>query len=156
MQNPDIIAESHSQRSYTILARNIWRLWSQAAHLALNSTADQLYLISLSKHGPATSLGIVFSKSDHQEVTIYGPSGDVQKREVLYQVIQDAMRSERAGASHAGLPQPYNIMAGDVNAALFKADVQRTKLDRKDTKHQNFIRDTRLHTTDPEKHLHRY
>ena len=72
----------------------------------------------------------------------------------MYQVIQDAMRSERQEASHAGLPQPYNIIAGDMNAALFKEDVQRTKLNIKD-KHQKFIKDIRLHTTDPEKHPHR-
>ena len=89
-------------------------------------------------------------------LTIYGvylPSDDVQKREVLYQAIQDAMRSEREEASHAGLSQPYNIMAGDMNAAVFKEDVQRTKPNIKDTKHQKFIKDMRLHTTDPEKHF---
>lgn len=70
--------------------------------------------------------------------------------------MQDAMRSEREEASHAGLPQPYNITAGDMNAALFKEVVQRTKLDTKNTKHQKFIKDLRLHTTDFEKHPHRH
>ena len=50
---------------------------------------------------------------------------------------------------------PYNIIAGDMNAALFKQDVQRAKPDAKDTIHQNFIRDLHLHTTDPDKHPHR-
>jgi len=46
---------------------------------------------------------------------------------VLYQVITDCVRSEDKMASLAGLPMPYNIIAGDMNAALFKQDVQRAK-----------------------------
>ena len=63
---------------------------------------------------------------------VYLPS-DLQKREVLYQVITGSMSSKDTKASLAGLPLPYNIMAGDMNAALFKQDVQRAKLDVKDT-----------------------
>jgi len=54
---------------------------------------------------------------------VYLPSDDLHKREELYQVIQDAISSENDKASHADLPLPYNIMAGDMNAALFKQDV---------------------------------
>ena len=83
------------------------------------------------------------------------PSNDLQKREVLYQVITDSMSSEDRKASHAGLPLPYNIIAGDINAALFTQDVQRGKPDIKDPKHQKFIRDLHLGTTEPDKHRHR-
>ncbi len=65
------------------------------------------------------------------------------------------MSSEDKKASLAGLPLPYNIIAGDMKAALFKQDVQRAKLDMKDTKHHDFIRDLHLRTTDPHKHPHR-
>ena len=67
---------------------------------------------------------------------VYLPSDNLQKREVLYQVITDCLRSEDKKASLAGLPMPYNIIAGDMNAALFKQDVQRAKPDAKDTMHQ--------------------
>ncbi len=87
---------------------------------------------------------------------VYLPSDKLQKREVLYQVITDYVRSEDKKASLAGLPMPYNIMAGDMNAALFKQDVQTAKPDAKDTIHQKFIRDLHLHTTDPDKHPHRH
>ena len=40
-----------------------------------------------------------------------------------------------------------------MNAALFKEDVQRAKHNIKDTKHQKFIKDIHLHTTDPKKTL---
>ena len=86
---------------------------------------------------------------------VYLPSNNLEKREVLYQVMTDCMRSENKKASLAGLPLPYNITAGDMNAALFKQDVQRAKPDTKDITHQNFIRDLHLHTTDPNKHPHR-
>ena len=43
----------------------------------------------------------------------------VQKGAELYQVIKDAMRSD-SKASHASLPLPYNIVGGDMNAALFE------------------------------------
>jgi len=66
-------------------------------------------------------------------------------------VITDCVRSEDKKASLAGLPMPYNIIAGDMNAALFKQDVQRAK----NTIHQKIIRDLHLHTTDPDKHPHR-
>ncbi len=46
---------------------------------------------------------------------VYLPSDDLRKREKLYQVIQDAMSRENDKTSHAGLPLPYNIMAGDMN-----------------------------------------
>ena len=75
---------------------------------------------------------------------VYLPSNDVQKREVLYQVIIDSMSSENKKASLAGLPLPYNIIAGDMNAALFKQDVQRAKPDTKDAKHQKFIQNLHL------------
>jgi len=75
---------------------------------------------------------------------VYLPSDDLQKREVLYQVITDSMSSEDKKASLASLPLPYNIIAGDMNAALFKQDVQRAKPDLKDTKHDKFIRDLHL------------
>ena len=48
-----------------------------------------------------------------------------------------------------------HIMAGDMNAALFNGDAQRAKLDMKDTKHQDFVKDMRLQTIDPDKHPHR-
>ena len=86
---------------------------------------------------------------------VYLPSDDLQKREVLYQVITDAMNSEDKKASLAGLPLPYNIIAGDMNAALFKQDVHRAKLDMKDIKHHNFIKDLHLRITDPNKPPHR-
>jgi len=86
---------------------------------------------------------------------VYLPSDDLQKREEVYQVTKDAMSSEDNKASHAGLPLPYNIMAGDMNAALFKQDAQRAKLDIKDAKHQKFIKDLHLHTTDPDRNPHR-
>ena len=86
---------------------------------------------------------------------VYLPSDNTQKRQELYQVIADCMRSEDKKASLAGLPMPYNIIAGDMNAALFKQDVQKVKPDAKNTIHQNFIRDLHLHTTDPDKHPHR-
>ncbi len=70
-------------------------------------------------------------------------------------MITECVRSEDKKASLAGLPMPYNIIAGDMNAALFKQDVQRAKPDAKDTMHQKFIRDLHLHTTDPDKHPHR-
>jgi hypothetical protein len=57
-------------------------------------------------------------------------------------------------ADKAGLPQPYNVMAGDMNAALF-TDVQRTKLDGKDFRHQNFVKALCLHTTQPDRQPHR-
>ena len=85
---------------------------------------------------------------------VYLPSDNLQKRELLYQVT-DCMRSEDKKASLAGVPMPYNIIAGDMNAALFKQDVQRAKPDAKDTIHQKFIRDLHLHTKDPDKHPHR-
>ncbi len=50
---------------------------------------------------------------------VYLPSDDLQKREVLYQIITDSMSSEDKKASLAGLPLPYNIIAGNMNAALF-------------------------------------
>ena len=68
---------------------------------------------------------------------VYLPSDDLHKREVLYQVITDSMSSEDKKASLAGLPMPYNIIAGDMNAALFKQDVQRAKPDTKDIIHQS-------------------
>ncbi len=86
---------------------------------------------------------------------VYLPSDDLRKREELYQVIKDAMSSEDNNPSHVGLTLPHNIMAGDMNAALFKQDVQRAKLELKDAKHQRFIKDLHLHTTDPDKHPHR-
>ena len=86
---------------------------------------------------------------------VYLPSDNLQKREVLYQVITDCVRSEDQKASLAGLPMPYNIIAGNMNASLFKQDVQRAKPDAKDTMHQKLIRDLHLHTTDPDKHPHR-
>jgi len=58
-------------------------------------------------------------------------SDHLQKREELYQVIQDAVSSENNKASHAGLPLPCNIMAGDMKAALFEQNVQRAKVDHK-------------------------
>ena len=85
---------------------------------------------------------------------VYLLSDFLEKREVLYQVITDSMSSEDKEASLASLPLP-NIIAGDMNAALFKQDVQRVKPDAKNTIHQNFIRDLHLHTTDPDKHPHR-
>ena len=42
---------------------------------------------------------------------VYLPSDDLQKREVLYQVITDSMSSEDKKASLAGLALPYNIIA---------------------------------------------
>ena len=86
---------------------------------------------------------------------LYLPSDDLQKREQLYQVIQNDMKVEADKATRAGLPQPYNVMAGDMNAALFKGDVQRDKLDIKDIRHQNFVKTLCLHTTDPVKQPHR-
>ena len=74
----------------------------------------------------------------------YLPSDDLQKREALYQVTTGSMSSEDKKASHAGLPLPYNIIAGDMNAALFKQDVQRAKPDIKDAKHQKVIGDLHL------------
>ena len=62
---------------------------------------------------------------------VYLPSDDLQRREVLYQIITDSMSSEDKKASLAGLPMPYNIIAGDMNASLFKQDVQRAKPDAK-------------------------
>jgi len=88
-------------------------------------------------------------------LTIWGVCHDVPIREVLYQVITDSTSAEDKQASLAGLPLPYIIIAGDMNAALFKQDVQRAKLDMKDTEHQNFTRDLHLQTTDPNKHPHR-
>ena len=76
-------------------------------------------------------------------------------REVLYLVITDSMSSEDKKASLAGLPLPYNNIAGDMNAALFKQDVQRAKPDIKDAKHQKFIGDLHLRTTDPNNRPHR-
>lgn len=58
-------------------------------------------------------------------------------------------------ASHAGLPLPYIIMVGDVNAAPFKQDVQRAKLDIKDATHQMFNKNLHLHATDSDEHPHR-
>ena len=86
---------------------------------------------------------------------MYLPSDGLNKREVLYQVITDSTRSEDKQASHSGLPLPYNILAGDMNAALFKQDVQRAKPDIKNAKHQKFIGDLHLRTTDPNPHPHR-
>ncbi len=86
---------------------------------------------------------------------VYLPSDDLRNREEQHEVIQDAMSSENDKASHAGLQLPYKIMAGDMNAALFKQDVQRTKVDIKDAEHQEVIKDLHLHTTDPDKHTHR-
>jgi len=48
---------------------------------------------------------------------VYLPSDDMQKREHLYQVIQNDMKLEADKAAQAGLPQPYNVMAGDMSAA---------------------------------------
>ncbi len=62
---------------------------------------------------------------------VYLPSDDLQKREELREVIQDTMSSENDKASHAGLPLPCNIMAGDMKAALFEQNVQRAKVDHK-------------------------
>ncbi len=75
-----------------------------------------------------------------------------QKREELYQVIQDAKSCENKKASHAGLPLPYNIMVGDMNAAPFKQDVQRAKLE---ATHQKLIKTLHLHATAPDEHPHR-
>ena len=91
----------------------------------------------------------------HKQYHHWTPSNNLQKREVLYQVITDCLRSEDKKASLASLPMPYNIIAADMNAALFKQDVQRAKPDAKDTMHQKFIKDLQLHTTDPDKHPHR-
>ena len=96
---------------------------------------------------------------------VYLPSNDLQKRELLYQVITDSMSCEDKRASHAGLTLPchtqvcpalpcHNIIAGDTNAALVKQDVQRAKSDIKDAKHQKCIRDLHLRTTDPSTHPH--
>ena len=70
-------------------------------------------------------------------------------------MITDYIRCEDKKASLAGLPLPYNIIAGDMNAALFKQDVQRAKPDAKDTIHQKFIKDLHLHTIDPDRDPHR-
>ena len=51
-------------------------------------------------------------------------SDHLQKREELYQVIQDAVSSENNKASHAGLPLPYKIMVGDMNAAPFTEETE--------------------------------
>jgi len=69
---------------------------------------------------------------------VYLPIDDMQKREQLYQVVQNDVKLEADKAARAGLPQPYDVMAGDMNAALFTGDVQRTQLDMKDIRHQNF------------------
>ncbi len=78
---------------------------------------------------------------------VYLPSDDMQKREQLYQVIQNDMKLEADKAARAGLPQPYNFMAEDMNAALLTGDVPKAKLDRKDIRHQNFVKALCLHTT---------
>ena len=67
------------------------------------------------------------------------------------------MRSEDKKASLAGLPLLYNIVAGNMNAALFNQDIQGAKPDTKTLNHQNFviIGDLHLRTTDPNKHPHR-
>ena len=64
-------------------------------------------------------------------------------------MIQGAMSSENGKTPHAGLPLPHNIMAGDMNATVFKQDVQRAKLDMSNVKHQEFIKDLLLRTTYP-------
>jgi len=86
---------------------------------------------------------------------VYLPSDDMQKREQLYQVIQNDMKLEADKAARAGLPQPYNGMAGDMNAALFTGDVQRVNLDGKDIRHQNFVKALCLHRTESDRQPHR-
>ncbi len=63
----------------------------------------------------------------------YLPSDALQQRKVLYQVITDSKSSEDKKASLAGLPLPYNLIAGDMNAALIK-----------DAKHKKLIDDLHL------------
>jgi len=79
----------------------------------------------------------------------------MQKREQLCQVIQNDMKLETDKAARAGLPQPYDVMAADTNAALFTGDVQRTELDGKDIRHQNFVKAVCLHTTESDRQPHR-
>ncbi len=79
------------------------------------------------------------------------PSNDSRKGQDLHQVSQDAMRSENDKASHAGLPLPYSIMAGDMNAALCNQDVQINKLDMTKTVYQNRVMQTR-HQSWPKYH----
>ena len=80
----------------------------------------------------------------------------IYRRQKSCMAIQDAVSSENNKASHAGLPLPYNITAGDMNAALFKQDVQRVKFDTKDAKPQGYIRNMHLHTIAPDKQPHRH
>ena len=51
-------------------------------------------------------------------------------------------------AARAGLPQPYHIVAGDMNAALFTGDVQRTELVRKGIRHHQIVKALHLHKTE--------
>ena len=61
---------------------------------------------------------------------LYLPSDNMQKREQLYELITRDMRSEQEKAVQAGLTLPFNIVAGDMNAALFPGDIQHAIIDK--------------------------
>ncbi len=109
-----------------------------------NSLTTQISTETISHNHPAAkayrkTLKIKPSGSDClTRWGVYLPIDDMQKREQLYQVVQNDVKLEADKAARAGLPQPYDVMAGDMNAALFTGDVQRTQLDMKDIRHQNF------------------
>jgi len=125
-------------------------------YLTCQSLVELIVHNNLAAKSHLKTLGMRLPGSDCLNIwKVNLPSNDLQMREVLYQVIADSTSCKDKRASHAGLPLPYNIMAGGMNAALFKQDVQRAKFDIKDTQHQNCIRDLHLHTTDPDKNPHR-
>ena len=83
---------------------------------------------------------------------VYLPSNDIQKREQLYQVIQNGMKYEADKA--AGRPQPYDIIAGDMIAVLLIGIVQKAELGGKDIRHQHFVKTPCLHTTEFDRQVH--
>ena len=126
-----------------------------------NSLTTQNSTETISHHHPAAKAHLKTLKIrplGNNCLTVWGEyllSNALQKREEVYQIIQKDMRVKADKAARAGLPQPYTVMARDMNAALFKGDVQRAKLDMKDIRHQNFVKASCLYTTDSDKYAHR-
>ena len=111
---------------------------SWATTIVVHNSLTSHDSVELIHHNPAAKShlkSLIMRPLEGDCLTVWGvylASDDPRRREELYQVIQHAMSSENDKASHAGLPLPYTIMAGDMNAALCNQCVQR--LDTKDAK----------------------
>ncbi len=101
--------------------------------------------------------GIKLQPPGSDSVTIWGvylPCDDMPKREKLYAMIKHRVQTEAKQAVQNSLPPTHNIVAGDMNAALIPADVQRHTTN-KDKAHQQFVDAMELVSADNNTSPHR-